>query len=289
MEKDLIYVGGLEGGERLLDGKEHSRNYRQGYRVYDSLGIANAITANGGGIGGPTGLYLVREETTAPKCLKIGLTGGVGAGKSTVLRYIESSYNCLVLVTDMIAYNIIRHNEDCLAEVEEIFKEDDIHDSNGDIDSAKVGKIIFSDDDKKQRMNHAVHPRVIDFVEKEYEKAVAEGKYDFVLIESALLIECGIAESCDEVWYVSAPEEVRIKRLRSGRHYSRAKCLGIIKGQMHDEEFRKCATAIIDTGVSHEETYRAVDQIIKALGISKIQKDNLYDDAYSAIIGGLSE
>lgn len=214
--------------------------------------------------------YLLKEDFMG-KCLKIGLMGGIGAGKSTILKYIQSNYNCLSIMTDVVAYNIIRNDKACLAEVEEIFKDCDIHDENGAISSAKIGKIIFKDDEKKKQMNAAVHPRVIDYVNKTYEEAVLSDTYDFVIIESALLVECGMDKSCDNVFYVTAPEDVRIRRLRAGRHYSKQKCLDIIKGQLSDEESRKHATDVIDSGVSHENSYKEVDAIFARLGICKLR------------------
>jgi DNA (cytosine-5)-methyltransferase 1 len=64
----LIFVGGVGNNLWLENGKYYSRNYKQGYRVYDSYGIAGALTANGGGLGGPSGLYLIRTRKDKPKC-----------------------------------------------------------------------------------------------------------------------------------------------------------------------------------------------------------------------------
>lgn len=225
-------------------------------------------------------------------CRIIGITGGIGAGKSTVLTYLYMNYKCMVLITDMIAYEIIRNDESCLSEIKEIFKEDDICSSSGIIDSVKVGKIIFKDNEKRKKMNASVHPRVINFVKKECENAKEENKIDFVLIESALLIECGLAGYCDDIIYVTAPEEERIKRLMNGRKergYTREKCRRIIAGQLPDSEFLKYASAVIDTSHTRKESYQNADKAMEKLGFKKKQKGYGSSDIIDAIAANIDD
>ena len=218
----------------------------------------------------------------------IGVTGGVGAGKSTILKYLEYSYNCNVFVTDMIAYDIMRNDNKCLSEIMGIFKDDDILDERGSLDSSKIGKVIFSCDDKRRAMNSIVHPRVIKAVIDGCAKIKQDHLADFAVVESALLIECGLSAKCDEVWYITAPAKIRIQRLKTSRHYSSQKCNSIIKGQLSEEEFRKHATAVIDTGVRHNVTYEQIDQVLGAYGYSKKSFSYEGDDIIGTIMESMS-
>ena len=103
-----------------------------------------------------------------------------------------------------------------------------------------------------------MHPAVNKHILDKISKAGISGKYDFVFIEAALLIENGYDNICDELWYVYASEDVRRDRLKKSRGYSDARITGIFDSQMKDEEFRKYCDFIIDTGISMENTYNTV-------------------------------
>lgn len=215
----------------------------------------------------------------------IGVTGGVGAGKSTILKYIQSNYNCELFVTDIIAYEIMRNDEDCLSAIKTAFAEDDIFGANGEINSIKVGKVIFKNDEKRKIMNSIVHPRVIKYVKDGCKQAKKEGKVDFVVVESALLIECGMTSFCDEVWYITAPINTRIERLKASRGYSKQKCLDIIQGQLSEDEFIKNSTSVINTGCKPTETFKQVDTTFATIGIKK--KENAANSLLDAVAGNL--
>lgn len=272
----LIFLGGIDSKLWLDNGKQYSRNYKQGYRVYDSEGIANAITSNGGGLGGSSGLYLVREkkkerkeEGKMGKKPLIGVMGCVGSGKSTVLDYLKKTYACEVFVTDMIAYDIMRGDGECFKEILALFKGHDIKNSLGTLDSKKVGGIIFKDDALRRQMNQIVHPRVIQYVKDECMQLEADDGTDFMVVESALLIESGMHKSCDSLWHVRISEKERVKRLRSDRGYTRAKTNDILNGQLTDNELEKYADKTILNDGSLTDTYKQVDTILSGMGIEK--------------------
>lgn len=217
----------------------------------------------------------------------IGLTGGVGAGKSTILNYIEKTYKCTVYVTDKIAYDIMRNSPECLEKIKKTFDGDDILNFKGELDSTKIGRVIFSNDAKRKCMNRIVHPRVMQRVLDDSLIVMENGSSDFAIVESALLIECGLASLCDEVWYATADRDVRISRLRNLRHYTRQKCISIINGQLSDEEFRRHSTAVIDTGLKYEETYGIIDGILASYGYAKMQIIHDAKDAVATVAGNM--
>lgn len=207
----------------------------------------------------------------------IGVMGGVGAGKSTILKYIEHNYHCVVFVTDMIAYSIMREDGQCFAEVRDAFSGYDILNTAGNIDSFKVGRIIFKNDEMRLKMNRIVHPKVIKYVLDGCSKSKENG-YDFAVVESALLIESGLYQYCDKVLYVTAPEDVRIQRLMHDRGYSKQKCKNIISGQLSEQKFMEYASEVISTGSTYKQTYNDIETIFHKYGIDKKQNTSLTGD-----------
>lgn len=226
------------------------------------------------------------------KCKLIGITGGIGAGKSTVTTYIDMYYGrSMALITDIIAYEVMRKDMQCMKEIDAVFKGYDIYNNSHEIDSHKIGRIIFHDEEKKRQMNAAVHPRVIHIVKEQHKEAALCGM-DFVLAESALLIECGLADDCDEVIYVSASKETRIKRLMKYRGYPRKKCESIIAGQLSDEAFLAAATAVVDSSGTRKETYQNADRVMAGWGYVKDVKSlegGSRNDILSAVAGFIDD
>ena len=132
------------------------------------------------------------------------------------------------------------------------------YDENKELDRAYIASKIYADETLKTQWTDVVHPAVNRHIHDKISEAKISGKYDFVFIEAALLIENGYDSICDELWYVYASEDVRRDRLKKSRGYSDARITGIFDSQMKEEEFRKHCDFIIDTGISMENTYNTV-------------------------------
>jgi len=191
----------------------------------------------------------------------IGITGGIGAGKSQVLQYIKEHYNCRIILADDVGNEVKLPGKICYNELVELLG-NDILDKEGFIQKEKMASKIFSDKEILEKVNAIIHPAVMDFILTEIEKEKKDEQCDFFFIEAALLIECGYASHVDEMWYVYASEEVRRQRLRDNRHYSDEKITNIIKGQLGEEEFRKHCHVIIDNSRDLEDTQRQIDKIL---------------------------
>lgn len=291
--QDLIFLGGIGDALWLDDGKHFSRNYKQGYRVYDSNGIASAINL-GSGLGGSSGLYLVRENKKegrgGRKMLFVGVTGGVGAGKSSVLTFLQNNYRCRILMTDNIAQDIKRNNEDCIKQMKEIFKDDDIRNNDGSLSNTKLAKVIFTDKDKRDRLNAVIHPMVKQFVMDTYEEEKEKNELDILIVESALLAESGFTTICDEVWYIYASEDKRRKRLKLTRGYDDDKINNIFKSQLTEEEFRTMSDVVINNNGKQKKTHTQIEEIMTQHGIEKdyekIEKreDELFNGVISFVV-----
>ena len=191
----------------------------------------------------------------------IGITGGVGAGKSVVLNYLKEKYPCEVLVADDIGNEVKMPGGRCYEAFielvgQEIVKED------GTIDRAKAAEIIFADDALLDKVNALIHPAVKEEIRERTAQVKAEGKVKFIFIEAALLIEAGYVPDLDELWYVCAGEKLRMKRLMEGRGYSTERIEGIMEQQLKDEEFRRYADRVIVNDGTMEELKEQIDKIM---------------------------
>lgn len=192
----------------------------------------------------------------------IGITGGVGAGKSTVLKLLEDMTRCMVIRTDEVAKETAMPQGAAYKPIVELLG-GDILAPDMTIDRRKMAELIFSDEGLCAKVNGIIHPLTMDAVKQRIREARAEGQYDFAFIEAALLIEAGYQAVCEEFWYVYAPMEERIRRLMAGRGYTRDKCLAIMDNQLSDEEFRKNCRRIIDNSADGIAAKKQLEAIIK--------------------------
>lgn len=191
----------------------------------------------------------------------IGITGGIGAGKSQVLQYIKKHYNCRIILADDVGNEVKLPGKICYNQLVDLLG-GAILDKEGFIQKEKMASKIFSNNELLKKVNAIIHPAVKEYILEEMEKEKHAGKCDFFFLEAALLIECGYASYVDEMWYIYADEEVRRKRLKENRHYSDEKIDSIMKGQLGEEEFRKNCQVIIDNSKELMETEKQIDKIL---------------------------
>lgn len=187
---------------------------------------------------------------------KIGITGGVGSGKSEVLRFLREEYGAEILIADEIGHEQMEPGTLGYEKIRAEFGEDILEES-GRIDRKKLGAVVFPDPDKLARLNAIIHPAVGRVIEARLRAAEAEG-ISFAVVEAAILLESGLGEGLDEIWYVYAERETRIRRLMANRGYNREKCLSIMGNQMEEADFRKACDVVIDNSNTWEETIHAI-------------------------------
>lgn len=205
----------------------------------------------------------------------IGITGGVGAGKSSVLQYMQENYRCRMILADDVGNQVKLPGEICYNQLVELLGSD-ILDENGFIDKNQMAEVIFSDKNILEKVNAIIHPAVKDYILTEIEKEKQLQNYDFFFVEAALLIECGYGEHVDELWYIYASEDVRRQRLKLNRGYSNEKISQIMKGQLKEEEFRSNCQVIIDNGSDFSNTKKQIDKILgdRLWKIQRNSRDN---------------
>ena len=191
--------------------------------------------------------------------ITIGITGGVGAGKSEVLKYISDNYNAEILYADRYAEELEMPGGACYEPLVSLLGED-VLTNNLEIDRKKMSFQIFSNPALLNRVNDIVHPAVKTGVISKIEELKAEGEKDFFFLEAALLIECGYKEILDELWYIYADEDIRRKRLKSSRGYSDEKVDNILASQLDSATFAANADFIVDNSQNLETTFRQIDE-----------------------------
>lgn len=188
----------------------------------------------------------------------IGLTGGIGSGKTTVAKYFASK-GIPVYIADEAAKNIM-NNSKVVHEVQSIFPENVILE-NGLLDRNAIRELVFADKSKLDQLNSIIHPKV----KTDFENWLLKNKNTkFIIKEVAILFETNGQKYCDATILVTAPIETRIKRVLERDATSRENILQIINNQLPEEEKRKLATYVINNE-NLKITYKTVDNLIEIL------------------------
>ena len=190
----------------------------------------------------------------------IGITGGVGSGKSEVLKFLEQEYGAVVCQMDEVAKQIQKKGTRAFSRIVQEFGEQ-IVGADGELDRMKLGSCVFADEKKLQILNDIVHPEVLEWVRKDILKKKEEC-CSYYIVEAALLPEVG-KELCDELWYIYTTEENRRKRLMESRGYSKEKVAQIFQSQLSEETYRKYCATVIDNNGAKEDAIRQVAGLLK--------------------------
>ena len=193
----------------------------------------------------------------------IGITGGVGSGKSRVLSYLEEVYSCVICQADHVAWELQKPGETGYEEIVKHFGETVLN-TDRTINRPALGEIVFSDESELLALNAIMHPAVKKKIREIILDEQVKGTELFVL-EAALLIEERYDEICDELWYIYTEESVRRERLKESRGYTDEKIDYMIKTQLSEELFRKKCKVVIDNSKNFEYTCVQIQEAIKKL------------------------
>ncbi len=196
----------------------------------------------------------------------IGITGGVGAGKSAVLSYLNSRKRVRTMMADRIAEELMEPGGSCYAAVKELFAGEPVFLENGRIDRPAMAAVIFRDEKMREALNELVHPAVRQYVCEQKELEEQKGELDFLFLEAALLIEEHYDEICDELWYIYTSKENRTKRLMESRGYSEQKINRIFESQLSEVAYRRACSRVIDNNGTEKETELQLEQLMRSKG-----------------------
>jgi dephospho-CoA kinase len=194
----------------------------------------------------------------------VGLTGGIATGKSTVSKMFSESL-IPVIDTDTIARDLLNKDTECYQEVVGYFGEEILF-LNHEIDRKKLGKIIFHDKEKRQKLNDIVHPKVIHIVLNEIEKHKELGT-KILVVDVPLLYESGFDQYMDDVIVVYTNKEMQKERLMSRDNINSDYADKKMNAQMSLEEKVKQADYVIDNSKSILETKKAFNKIVEELEV----------------------
>ena len=180
------------------------------------------------------------------KNLKVlGMTGGVGSGKSTVCQVMKSSFNAAIIYTDDVAKDLMKKGGVSYSLIVDHYGAK-ILDPQGEINREALAKIVFANEKDRLLVNSFSHPYVKEAVLKSIKELKEEGKVSYIVVETALPYEACLTEFCDEIIYVTASDEVRRTRLKLSRGYSDEKITHMLKSQLSEDAFLKICTKVLD-------------------------------------------
>ena len=188
----------------------------------------------------------------------IGVTGGVGAGKSTVLNYLENRYGAKLILADLVGHEVMGPGREAYGQVVKAFGPEVVS-ADGSIDRKVLGAIVFADEKKRMILNRIIHPAVRQEIIRRLKEAELE-QLPYAVVEAALFLEENYDAFCDETWYIYTDEKIRRQRLKESRGYSDERVDQIFRSQKTHEEFQQRCQFIIDNNGSEEETFQQIDR-----------------------------
>ena len=198
----------------------------------------------------------------------IGITGGVGAGKSSVLAVLRENFGAKIILADLVAHDLMEPGREGLKKVTEALGSEGLKKvtealgtsflaPDGSVDRKALADVIFRNKDALRTMNSIIHPLVWKTM-----KEAAEAAEEHLVIIEAAVFDTAPKDLFDELWYVYTTKENRITRLMANRGYSREKCEDIIGRQASEEEYRALCDRVIDNNGDESDIKRQLKEIL---------------------------
>lgn len=193
----------------------------------------------------------------------IGLTGGIGSGKSEAAKILVESYSALLLNTDRIAHEFMEVGGISYQLIKNYFGES-ILKEDGQIDRGKLGANVYQNPEKLKILNSFSHPYVMDYVRSliRAEQEKEDTLYSVICVETALPKEAGLKDFCDYIWYVTADKLIRQERLIRSRNFTSEKFEKILANQFSEDEYIRSSTDVLINNGSIEELRIQIDNLI---------------------------
>ncbi|MGE7600920.1 dephospho-CoA kinase [Peribacillus sp. NPDC097675] len=190
----------------------------------------------------------------------IGITGGIASGKSSVSQYLRE-LGFTIVDADVASRAVVEPGESAYLQVVKAFGEGLLLPDES-IDRAKLGSIIFHDQEKRLLLNSIVHPAVRNWMRQETDKALATG-LKTVFMDIPLLFESKLTSMVEKTLLVYVDESVQLERLMNRNMLTKSEALARIHSQMPLKDKKALADAIVDNNGNREETKKQVDDVLK--------------------------
>ena len=195
--------------------------------------------------------------------LRVGLTGSIAVGKTFVAQTL-ADLGCHVLDADLTARDVVAAGSQGLLAVAEAFGQGVIR-ADGTLDRARLGEIIFGDEEKRNLLNSILHPLIIAAQDEQLRRWETEDPQGIAVIDAALMIESGGYNRFDKLIVVHCRAEVQLARLMTRNNLTREEALRRIASQMPQEEKMRYADYLIDTSEGFEPTRLRTVEVYRAL------------------------
>ena len=189
-----------------------------------------------------------------------GITGGIGAGKSAVTNYLRSK-GCIVLDADELSREVEAKDAPLLRVLVKEFGIEIINEE-GELDRRKLAEIAFASRDKTKRLNELVQTAVLVRALEKIHRMGVKYSDDIVFFDVPMLFEAGWDVYCEQVWVVTAPEEMRIERVAARDGLSFAEIRQRMRLQMSDEEKIKRADVVINNSGDYDSLHKQIDELL---------------------------
>ena len=177
--------------------------------------------------------------------LKVGLTGGIGSGKTAVSEQFQR-FGINIIDTDIISHELINHNKAVLKKIIETFS-DKVLDSKGAIDRKKLAHIVFSNKEQKQQLENILHPAIRNEVNQQIQSfSLHTPPPKYLIVVIPLLLETGFTDLIDRILVVMADENVRVERTKQRDNRTLDEIHAIISSQVNDDKRLSAADDIIE-------------------------------------------
>lgn len=189
----------------------------------------------------------------------VGLTGGIGSGKSAAAA-ILAEFGAVVVDADRLGHEVYAPGTVGWQRVVDAFGQEIVA-ADGTVDRKRLGAIVFGQPDQLERLNRIVHPLLAEAIRRKIDESRARQALRPIVVEAAILIEAGWCRLVDEVWLVVADRRSVVDRVRAQRGSSHAEVESRLRAQMSDAERRRHADVVIENNGSLAELRVQLDRL----------------------------
>ena len=195
--------------------------------------------------------------------LTIGLTGGIGSGKSSVAQWFKEQ--CITVIDeDQIVHNLLNVDQEIISQLVREFGAEIMHTQGNKINRQVLGRKVFVDDHARHRLEQIIHPRVMSTMHQNRNELEQKG-LTLCIWDVPLLLEVGFDKYIDQVWVVWVPREVQIQRVLARDKLTRTEIIARISAQMALDDKIKFADVVIDNSRSWHQTQTQLENSFKTL------------------------
>ena len=196
----------------------------------------------------------------------IGLTGGIGTGKSTVSNYLRE-HNFAIVDADLISRQVVEPGKPLLKEMEQAFGSGIINE-DGSLNRKGLASIVFNDVEQRKLMDSIMHKEILAEMRRCMEEYRQQNIHQGIIIDAPLLFEIGLEKWCGQVWLVTADMDIRIQRVCVRDNAKPEELEARIRNQMSDDEKKKLSDEILDNSGTLENLHHQLAQLLTEKGFT---------------------